>query len=345
MPPKLTKKAPGSKAGKIGLSFPAGITKPMSKAAKAKQLQKIVEYAFAKDRTLTASQAKNGFRPMIVKAIVKRQAPKKGGFRFPSNPTQAGFSSGYHESFVVTDMTDKLAGRKVASNGMAQMPAMSGISWGHHSGASFPESNLSSFLHAGDNSRTDTARTILSGPGGAVAGHTGSGVYTGGQSEAHDVLRDHSMHVLADPHMTPHAVGVIAAATTITGMAPGLLASTAHNAHQLKDQAARGTWEDDRNAAKETLAVAFNALTPTEKKVVRGHQTKLFIAIGGGRTMDADYPTSPRRTSSHTSSDIISGGGYDKHSKLGSGASVGFSAHADEGTIAAGVSAFFRTKR
>src|SRR5579871_4798746 len=106
-----------------------------------------VLYSMDADRTLTTGQAKGGFRPEVVSSLLSRRPIRKSAFRFASNPTKRGFKSGYHESFVVTDMTDHLSGRgKTKTSGLSQMPSMTEGFWKKYSGHTFPESNLSGVL-------------------------------------------------------------------------------------------------------------------------------------------------------------------------------------------------------
>ncbi|THF63697.1 hypothetical protein E6C76_14000 [Pseudothauera nasutitermitis] len=305
----------------------------------------MLKYKLLEDLSLTVMQTKGGFRPDIVDRIVKRAKIGKGAFRFPSNPTMHGFSSGYHEAFVVTDMTDVISRRSQVSSGRSAMPQISSGYWQKHSGTAFPEANVSALLHAGDGARTDTARTILSGPGGKVAGHSGSGIDTTGQAAAHDVLRDQAMRALGDPHMTPRAFGVLAAATTLFSMAPGELASKAGNAARLKDQRARFSWEDDRNEAKERLAVAHASLPPAEQARVMHHMGRFAAEIGGGRKLEVSRPSSPRRQRQGTVGAPIQGGGYDPFSSTSGAPSIGLAPHADPQTTSLYVTEPFRVQR
>jgi len=292
---------------------------PLKKGiVKAKNAQKallsVVMYQMVKDGTLTREQARSGaFRPKIISSITSRKAIAKGGFRFASNPTKHGLSSGYHEAFVVTDMTDVLSRRTQASLTDSRMPTTPSGYWHQHSGITFPESNVEPMLRAGDTARTDTARTILSGPHGAVAGHSGSGVDTTGQSAAHDLLRDHAMRIIADRKLSARAIGVLAGSTALYSMAPGVLASTAKNAGSLKDSRAKTTWEDDRNESKERLAVAHTSLSPNEQQTVMTHMRQLAKDIGGSRALEPARPMSPRRERKGAALALIQGGGYDKH--------------------------------
>ncbi|WP_457282552.1 hypothetical protein [Polaromonas sp. P5_D5] len=307
-------------------------------------LGNVMAYKASQDRTLTPMQAKDGFRPQVVDMVVGSKAFPKGAFRYASNPTSHGISSGYHEAFVVTDMTPKLQKRVKHAKGMSAMPAMEEASWKAFSHATFPESNIRPMMEAGDGARTDTARTILSGPGGSVAGHSGSGVRSTGQAAAHDMLRAASMAALQDTEMTPAAMAVTAAAATVLTMAPGALASRAEGAEKLKDKRALGTWEDDRNQAKERLAQVYGALKPAEKAVVRRHLQALAISVGGTRTLDPAQPSSPRRSTALEAGNAVAGGGYDG-SQIGGKASKAPPASGSARDITQYVSEPFRVDR
>jgi hypothetical protein len=270
-------------------------------------------YTVATDRTLTSSQRRSGgFRPAIGEAIRRRQKVPKGGFRFPSNPTKEGFSSGYHEAFVVTDATPVFGQRSASGAGKSKFPKSSSRYWQRHTGVTFSESSLSSMMDVGDVARTDTARTILSAPDGEVAGHSGSGVRTTNQGPAHDLLRDHSVRILSDTHLTPSAMAALASATTVASMAPGQLASTASGAGKLKHKRSRSTWEDDRNQAKERTSLLFRRLPSAQQLRVRTHMQSLMDSFGdSGRQLEKGRATSPlRETGPSSSSAAIHGGGY-----------------------------------
>ncbi len=343
---KPSKSKAASKASGLSLTSVKN-RKPWQQAAQLKKnMTHAVLYSMVKDGTLTRAQAHaEAFRPTVVKLISARKSVGKGAFRFASNPTLEGVSSGYHESFVVTDMTDTLSRRHQVSATHSAMPAVSSGYWSQHSHTKFPEANLSPLLHAGDTARTDTARTILSAPKGTAAGHSGSNVSTHGQSEAHDLLRDQAMRALQDPHLSPQAMGVLAAATTVFSMAPGQLAATVHGAASLKDQSARETWEDDRNEAKERLAVAHARLPPVQQKRVMAHMQHLAVATGGARTLEPARPMTPRRERRGQASAAIRGGGYDSSASITGKPSVALPQSANPGTTVAYVTEPFRMSR
>ncbi|MEO8390475.1 hypothetical protein [Polaromonas sp.] len=338
-------KAGKAKPRKLGDMAPLGMpTKKSWRQGTDQWLGNVMAYKASQDRTLTPMQAKGGFRPQVVDMVVGSKAFAKGAFRYASNPTSHGISSGYHEAFVVTDMTPKLQKRVKHAKGMSAMPVMAEASWKDFSQATFPESNVRPMMEAGDGARTDTARTILSGPGGSVAGHSGSGVRSTGQAAAHDVLRAASMAALQDVAMTPAAMAVTAAAATVFTMAPGALASRAEGAEKLKDKRALATWEEDRNQAKERLAQVHGALGPAEKTVVRRHFQALAISVGGTRTLDPDQPSSPRRSTTLQAGNAVAGGGYDG-SQIGGKASKAPPASGSARDITQYVSEPFRVDR
>jgi hypothetical protein len=270
------------------------------------------KYAARDDRTLTSSQRKSGsFRKDVVDNVSAGRSSGKGAFRSPSNPTSRGFSSGYHEAFVVTDAVDQLSRRKVGGKGFSSLPKNSRGYWKKHSGAKFPEKNLRHVLEAGDGARSDTARTILSAPRGGVAGHSGSGVHTASQSQAHDLLRDQSIRVLSDPKIKPDVQGVIAGTTTIWSIAPGKYASRAKNAAKLKDSSAKSSWEEDRNEAKLRVRASFRQLPKKDQQRVLKHEENFVDSLGDkNRKRSRNEPGSPLRETGSRKGNAIHGGDY-----------------------------------
>ncbi|BDU22434.1 hypothetical protein [Dyella sp. GSA-30] len=265
------------------------------------------------DRTLTASQGKAGsFRDNVVDSVSTGKSITKGAFRSPSNPTRRGFSSGYHESYLVTDAVDQLSRRKVGNKqGFSSLPKNTRGYWKKHSGAKFPEKALRAALKAGDGARTDTARTILSAPRGGSAGHSGSGVHTGSQSQAHDLLRDQSIRALSDPKISPEAQGVIAGLTTVWSIAPGKHASRVKNAAKLKDSSAKSSWEEDRNEAKLRVRQSFRQLPKKDQKRVLKHEENFFKSLGDTtRKRSRNEPGSPLRETGSRKGNAIHGGDY-----------------------------------
>ncbi|WNL44174.1 hypothetical protein RKE25_12110 [Dyella sp. BiH032] len=301
--------------GKTTSGGATGINKAGSVAGKHTSPKKGKPYTAKSDKTLTASQAKSGgFRPDVVKQVAAGKSISKGSFRSPSNPTRRGFKSGYHEAYVVTDATKVLSQRKKSSKGFSQLPKNSSGSWKKHSGAKIREQNVRPALEAGDGARTDTSRTILSAPGGKVAGHTGSGVKTTGQAEAHNLLRDQSVRALSDPQLSPAAQGVVAGLTTLWSMAPGKNAAQAQGASKLKDKQARKTWEEDRNEGKRRLWANFKNLPKAERKAVLKHDEAFHKSLQDKkRKRSMDRPGSPlRETGPSKKNSPIHGGDYFK---------------------------------
>jgi hypothetical protein len=288
---------------------------PTKKQKTSATTQKVI-YQPQTDLTLTKSQAKvGGFRPDVVSTVAKSGSIGKGAFRFASNPTLGGFSSGYHESFVVTDMTDKLARRKKSAKS-SQLPKEKSGYWKKQSGRTFPEANLESLLQVGDGARTDTSRTILSGPGGTFGGHTGSGVKTTHQSQAHDLLRDQSLRVLSDPLLTPDAMAVIGGATTVFSMAPGEKASKVSGASKLKSKRALKSWEKDRNESKRRVQTLLDALPTPQQALVEKHMDLFVKDLGdSSRKRPKGRATSPIREVSQMKSNPVFGGDYDSSAK------------------------------
>jgi len=265
------------------------------------------------DRTLTASQAKAGsFRDNVVDSVSSGKSIGKGAFRSPSNPTRGGFSSGYHEAFLVTDAVDQLSRRKVGGKkGFSSLPKNNRGYWKKHSGAKFPEKNLRAALRAGDGARTDTARTILSAPHGGSAGHSGSGVHTGSQAQAHDLLRDQSLRALSDPKVSTDAQGVIAGLTTVWSIAPGKHASRVKNAAKLKDSSAKSSWEEDRNEAKLRLRQSFRELHKKDQQRVLKHEEYFVKSLDDkSRKRSRNEPGSPLRETGARKGNAIHGGDY-----------------------------------
>ncbi|MBB3225484.1 hypothetical protein FHW69_000074 [Luteibacter sp. Sphag1AF] len=263
------------------------------------------------DRTLTPSQAKaGGFRTDVVEAVTSGKKIKKGAFRSPSNPTKSGHSSGYHEAFGTTDSVDHLSRRTKGSKGLSSMPAMSRGIWKKHSGATFYERNVGPVMQASDGARTDTARMVLSVPGGGGAGHSGSGMSQKGQASGHDVLRDQVMRTLKDPALTPSSAGVLAGTTALFSTAPGEVARTVDRSSKMKDQGARASYEANRNQGKREAAVHFQALTPPEQATVMTHMNTFVQAMGHTtRYLEPGRPHSPMRDERGKPGQIH-GGGY-----------------------------------
>ena len=270
-------------------------------------------YSASSDKTLTSSQSSSGgFRPLGTDKVIQAKPIEENEFRFPSNPTQAGHSSGYHESFGTTDTMRMLSRRKVKSDGKSTLPSWNtNTALTGYSGASILEANVKPVAEASDGARTDTAQTILSVPGGKAAGHTGSGVKTTGQAPAHDFLRHQVVRSLQEPDMTPGVAGVVAGSITLMSIAPGQVANTAQNADKLKDSGVSKQYEQRRNQAKRKLDEYHQALTPAEKATVMKLAKQGMGDIKDSkRKLLTDRPYSPLREENGPSGASISGGGY-----------------------------------
>ncbi len=339
---------PSHKTQKIAPSPSKALAK-LSKPQTKKKAKK-PSYSIARDETLTSLQAStSSFRRQVVDDLVAGKAVTKGAFRYASNPTLRGFSSGYHEAFVVTDMTDKLA-RRTKAGKFSRMPKEKSGIWAKHSQAKFSESQLKPMLIAGDMARTDTARTILSAPGGEAAGHSGSGVKTTGQGPAHDLLRKHSMSALQGGSLSQKGWEVQSGAMTIYSMAPGMLGSQAHNASKLKDQAARDDWEDRRNESKLRLHAEFKKLAQDEQDTIMGNIKPYAkdISASGERLTSLDAPASPlRSTKRPKASNALQGGAYEsgKKARLTAEPQEWLGASSKPGETAAYITQPFRTPR
>lgn len=276
-------------------------------------LSPMTSYKSSSDKTLTKAQASSGgFRPIGTENVVQAKPIDENDFRFPSNPTTSGHSSGYHESFLPTDAMRFLSRRKVNTDGTATMPAWTGNSvLPKYAGSSILEPNVRPVAEASDGARTDTARTVLSVPGGKPAGHTGSGVKTTGQAEAHDFLRHQGMRTLQEPGVTSGVAGTVAGAMTVMSVAPGQIASKAQNAGSLKDVQARAGYEQSRNDAKRKLDAYYQALPPKEQNVVmKLAKQGMGDLKDSGRRLLPDRPHSPMRDPTGGSGAALGGGGY-----------------------------------
>lgn len=268
------------------------------------------DYDPAKDSTLTRAQAANeGFHT------------GQGNFRSPSNPTVHGHSSGYHEAVVTTNTYYFLRDAKPTGRGTYILPNAHGNSYFHpYSGREVPAQSLEIVLRLADGYRTDTARTILSAPGGKGAGHTGSGVSLKGQGPAHDLLRRAVMDVVMTDPRTPgfseRSVATLFASITVTSMAPGEIARTLPGGSStLKSSAAKVTYEVRRNMAKDHTGALNAQLSPAEQLFVRNGAQRFIDStqegvIFGRRQLAPDRPTSPRRVSALGIANQVEGGGY-----------------------------------
>lgn len=251
-----------------------------------------VPYNRSFDLTLTAKQ------------IMSDLFGDPGKFRYPSNPTILGHSSGYHESVLTTDNYFFFRNAVDNKDGTSSLRALESYNaiFRRYNKVAVDSKLLNIVMEIGDKFRTDTARTILSNQKGTASGHAGSGTDTHGQAEAHDLLRNAVMSILTKAPsnakgVTKRSIIGIFASITITSMAPGELAKGLHFQNELKDFAARRTWEHDRNNAKLLLDKYMATLDNDEKEFVLQHasnfmdSTKPAIANvgqtgGRGRTLN-----------------------------------------------------------
>lgn len=271
-------------------------------------------YLSSGDRTLTAAQAKSGaFAKEATNAAIRGKKISSADYRVRSNPTVASsrHSTGYHEATTTTDTAVFLSGRTIGSPRSTLPTNTSNTALSGYSGKTILEANVRPVLEAGDGARPDTARTILSVPGGTAAGHSGSGAYTGGQMAAHDFVRHQTMRMLNEPHMTSGIAGVASGAVMVMSMAPGRYAKTVKDAGKLKDVAARQTWEADRNAAKAKLAHYHATLSPAEQRTAMSLARSAMSDLQDPqRWLLPDVPHSPMRSPTGSPGAAIAGGGY-----------------------------------
>lgn len=253
-------------------------------------------YAMEDDSTLTTSQANNG------------RFGTPADFRSRSNETLSGHSSGYHEAFVPTDYYKALAAAKANKNGTFTYVALGQT-------IDISAERRSVLMSVADTFRTDTARTVLSAPNGAVAGHSGSGVRQTNQAAAHDILREmiNDLAIMSHPGITPESLAVAGGIVMCYSIAPAVLAATAENIDQMKDQAFLASYETARDQMKVRVTVANQLLTPAERAFTAYVTQSMCMKVGGGRL--ADGCVSPRRftsssSSSSSSSTMPQGGGY-----------------------------------
>jgi hypothetical protein len=266
-------------------------------------------YDPAKDNTLTSTQAKQGsFRPDVV-TRAKSAKSSPGDFRFASNPTKSGHSSGYHEAVLPTDGIPILSGRKIGKGGKSTLPTTGRGVWKGYAGKEIHEANVGPVLEASDAARTDTAMTVLSAPGGLGAGHSGSGLRQTGQAPAHDLQRHATMRMLQDKDLDPSAIAVISAGILVYSQAPGERAQAVTG--KFKDSKAGATHENRRNLAKRIVEDGFDSLEPPVRKRVRTHLDQFVQSVGDpNRRLTTGRATSPMRDETGTAKNGIQGGGY-----------------------------------
>ncbi len=268
-------------------------------------------YRVDQDITLTSGQRKRKGFADISSMLPASKKIKKGAFRNASNRTQHGYSSGYHEAGITTDTVDHLQQRAV--NATTGISSFSSSAPKPLRSQTFLETNVEPVLYAGDGARTDTAQTILSVPtkdGGGAAGHSGSGVKTTKQAAAHDLLRETTVEMLQNPHLTDRAAAVTFGALSVASMAPGEVASTAQQAKQLKAKQVASEWEDRREEAKARVESLFQSLSPQEQQQVHQQMKNVFGKLPQQRQLTQQRCTSPARFTGKQGGNALSGGGY-----------------------------------
>jgi hypothetical protein len=269
-------------------------------------------YRAEDDDSLTKHQAVNkGFRP---------EAGTLGGnFRFASNPTSLGHKSGYHESFVTTDTFNYLRDTKKNGTYNLSNTTTQGSFFGQHKGAEVHGEIHDEILTLADGFRTDTARTVLSSTEGRIAGHSGSGIDTTGQSDAHNLLREVIIKLIKRTQkpagLTRKSLATLAGSVTVTSMAPRQLIekNNGHNGlSQLKSgSVAVNSWEENRNEAKRRVHKSFDKLNQAEKNFVVEHASSYLKATQKGvseptiRRINTGRCNSPERTLKYVSTDKI----------------------------------------
>ncbi len=267
------------------------------------------------DPTLTpAQQAEGGFKP---------HAHETGeDFRFRSNPTKAGISSGYHEAAVTTDNFVFFRDAVDQGDGTAQLPSSANTApLQALQGLVVDKTVLDFLLAAADGFRTDTAMTIMSAPGGQAAGHSGSGVTQSGQGPAHDLVRQACSRILQDPAsatVSRQAVTVAIGAYVVGSIAPGEIARLVPTQNLKAGPGAIATWEARRNQAKARVEGLFATLSDDEQAYVQRHSQAYLSSVdptGGRHLGQTSKPglkratSLPRLETNHGAQ--VSGGKYD----------------------------------
>lgn len=264
-------------------------------------------YSSRRDATLTHSQAERARFHTIGKT-----------FRAPSNNTLNGYASGYHESAITTDAFNVMKNAKNNKNGTHTLRVSGSRSY-FKNGEKINTTALQMVTKVADGFRTDTAQTILSASNGKSAGHSGSGISTIRQKDAHDLLRKKTLDILKlNPQttqgMSVRAIETLLASMTVTSMAPGSLAREVNGgSHKLKSTAAKMNWEMNRNESKSRVQLLYSQLEPSEKTFVNRHASEFMNSTQEGspsRIMSMERPTSPMRTIFSGRDGEVRGGEY-----------------------------------
>jgi hypothetical protein len=252
----------------------------------AADVASVEAYSADADANLTKSQGRG------------RRFSTRRSYRGKSNPTLRGYSTGYHEAVLTTDVHAALSSGKVPAGTSPEMLAL--------------------VLKLAESFRTDTAQTPLSGPGGTGAGHSGSGLSQEGQDKAHDLVREALGHILAtkvaDPGVTPRSVALLMGAITVASMAPGEVARTITGGTKgLKAGAtAKVEYEANRNEAKARLGAIYEASTEAERRFAVAGAQRFFDSVGSrSRRLANGRAASPVRKTLQGDPDEVSGAGYE----------------------------------
>lgn len=274
------------------------------------------KYKPGEDPTLKKSQADDGYFSSVLDG---------GDFRSRSNPTLAGYSSGYHEAAVTTDTYNFLIKAKDNGDGTHTLPqtAPKNSFWADYTGEEVYSKNLEYTLKYADGFRTDTAQTVLSAPGGLAAGHSGSNLDTTGQADAHNLLRQSIIDLLQTNPQTngfsEESVVTTLAAITVTSIAPGEIARTVKkgSASLKSGSTSKTKYELNRNNAKRKVEAIYSNLTPAEQIFVNENSKRFMDSTQKGvskknkiRAIPSLRATSPERKIKMSSANEVAGGDY-----------------------------------
>jgi len=151
----------------------------------------------------------------------------------------------------------------------------------------------------GDTLRTDTAQTALSFNDGG-AGHSGSGLSTNNQPQAHDELRRTAlkcMDVKPQAGRTDRSITVALCAVAVSSIPPGTVAEAIGKIKKIKNTHALLDWEERRNAQKVKIGILYGKLTKSEQKYVNDVAGDYMARISPSkkRKLDPAMPVSPLR--------------------------------------------------
>ncbi|MFZ3230968.1 MAG: hypothetical protein WA160_12240 [Pseudobdellovibrio sp.] len=264
-------------------------------------------YSHQTDFTLTKSQKTTG------------KISRPNDFRAVSNPTESGYSSGYHESVMTTGIYNFFSRAVSNGNGTHTLPSTSertGLSG--YTGKRVDSEILKMSLSIADGYRTDTAQTILSGPNGTVGAHSGSDLtLTGVQGEAHQLLRDKVIEIAQLPKkeqrgLTKKSLSVIYGSVTVSSMAPGEKARGIETNSLKAGAKGKNNWEVNRNESKLRVRTVFDSMTSDEQAFALKHSESFLDSTGDrARSLDNGRPNSPlRQRQGRSNIDQVDGGRY-----------------------------------